>query len=206
MGRHPFAGKHQGRSDLPIEIGEYRFAYSQLRSVGLDALPGIPKLSDFPSTIAAAFEQAFGPSGVRKRPTAKEWVASLEELERFLHVCSGNSLHYFAKDAPGALGVEWSALLRSCCLFRTCRNSSAIEAIPALPSAPAASSLQKRRRAGRRRRYRCQKRSVGTQGHWHRAVSPWWCHPVCCAKFCRIGSHRRGVGVAQLAKPPSNNQ
>jgi DNA-binding helix-hairpin-helix protein with protein kinase domain len=43
MGRHTFAGKHQGRSDVPIDkaIREYRFAYSQLRSVGLDALPGI---------------------------------------------------------------------------------------------------------------------------------------------------------------------
>jgi DNA-binding helix-hairpin-helix protein with protein kinase domain len=50
MGRHPFAGTPQGRGDMPIEkaIKEHRFAYSQLRSAGMDAPPGHQSLPIFP--------------------------------------------------------------------------------------------------------------------------------------------------------------
>jgi DNA-binding helix-hairpin-helix protein with protein kinase domain len=161
MGRHPFAGKPQGRGDVPIEkaIREYRFAYSQRRSVGLDPPPAAPKLSDFPVPMAAAFEQAFGPSGVGGRPTAKQWVALLEELERSLRVCSSNSMHYFAKDGPEC---PWCRMERTPGVLLFIPHASqfehgagfapingdiaviwrAIEAIPAPPSAPTASSLQ----------------------------------------------------------------
>jgi DNA-binding helix-hairpin-helix protein with protein kinase domain len=100
MGRHPFSGRPKISGDMPIEkaIKEFRFAYSQTRSVGMDAPPGVPTLSDFPSQMASAFETAFGPNGVQGRPTAKQWIALLEELERSLQSCAANPLHYY----PGA--------------------------------------------------------------------------------------------------------
>jgi DNA-binding helix-hairpin-helix protein with protein kinase domain len=97
MGRHPFSGTPKGSADLPIEqsIREFRFAYSQRRDVGLDAPPGVPKLDDFPRQIAAAFEEAFGSGGVQERPTAKHWIALLDELEKSLRSCAANTLHYY---------------------------------------------------------------------------------------------------------------
>jgi DNA-binding helix-hairpin-helix protein with protein kinase domain len=105
MGRHPFSGRPKSSTDLPIEkaIREYRFAYSQKRDVGLDAPPGVPKLDDFSPQIAAAFEGAFGSGGVRERPTAKHWMALLDELEKSLRSCAANGLHYYpaaAKECP----------------------------------------------------------------------------------------------------------
>jgi DNA-binding helix-hairpin-helix protein with protein kinase domain len=161
MGRHPFAGTPQGRGDMPIEkaVKEHRFAYSQLRSVGIDAPPGAPKLADFPSAVAAAFEKAFGPSGVYDRPTAKQWVALLGDLERSLRGCSANSLHYYPKD-----GTEcpWCRMERTLGVLLFIPSASqfehgvgfaptigdiatiwrAIDAIPSPPSEPAPPNLQ----------------------------------------------------------------
>lgn len=97
MGRHPFAGRYrQGEMPLEKAITEFRFAYSQTRDVGMEAPPAVPGLTDFPIQIAAAFEQAFGPSGVTARPTAKQWIALLTELEKSLRPCPANSLHHHA--------------------------------------------------------------------------------------------------------------
>lgn len=98
MGRHPFVGIYP-RGEMPLEraIAEYRFAYSCKRDVGMTSPPGAAKLSDFPGSIAEAFEAAFGPD--RLRPSAETWVDLLVDLERSLLLCSANQLHYYPSTA-----------------------------------------------------------------------------------------------------------
>jgi DNA-binding helix-hairpin-helix protein with protein kinase domain len=101
MGRHPFVGRYSG-GDMPTEkaIGELRFAYSEMRPVGMQPPPAVPHLKLFPPAIGAAFETAFGPEGVRERPTPKQWIALLSELGRGLRVCAANPIHHYPQSAP----------------------------------------------------------------------------------------------------------
>ncbi len=100
MGRHPFSGRYSG-GDMPLEkaIGEFRFAYSGRRSVGMAPPPGVPTLKDFPTTIGDAFEEAFGPGGVNNRPTPRQWMALLDGLKETLRICSTNNLHQYPSSA-----------------------------------------------------------------------------------------------------------
>lgn len=100
MGRHPFSGRYAS-GEMPVDkaIREHRFAYSEMRNTGMKAPPAVPALKDFPRSIAAAFEMAFGPSGVTIRPTAKQWVALLGELESSLRGCAANALHHYPSEA-----------------------------------------------------------------------------------------------------------
>jgi DNA-binding helix-hairpin-helix protein with protein kinase domain len=99
MGRHPYAG-HQKGSDLSLDqmIGANLFAYSQQRQTGVSP-PGIlPSLGDFPRDIAEGFERAFG-LDTSKRPSAADWVNSLQGLERRLSRCSTDAMHYYPSTA-----------------------------------------------------------------------------------------------------------
>jgi DNA-binding helix-hairpin-helix protein with protein kinase domain len=98
MGRHPFSGKYSA-GEMPMEkaISELRFAYSS-RAVGMQPPPATPKLKDFPRAMGAAFEQAFGPQGRIERPSAKQWITLLKELEDSLVKCPNNSLHHYPPD------------------------------------------------------------------------------------------------------------
>jgi DNA-binding helix-hairpin-helix protein with protein kinase domain len=100
MGRHPFAGRYSG-GEMSIEkaITEFRFAYSEMRTVGMQPPPAVPHLKFLPTPIGAAFEAAFGPEGVRERPTPKQWIALLTELGRSLRVCAANPIHYYPLSA-----------------------------------------------------------------------------------------------------------
>ena len=100
MGRHPYGGKFAG-GDLPLPdaIKGFRFAYSRGRSVAMATPPGVPTLDDFPASIGAAFEAAFGPEGRQTRPTAKQWISLLEELKDALKVCSKSPLHHYSASA-----------------------------------------------------------------------------------------------------------
>lgn len=102
MGRHPYSGRYLSKGEMPIEkaIAEHRFAYSKTRSVGMEAPPAVPPLSDFPQQITAAFEAAFSPEGSRSRPTPKQWIGLLGELEQVLRPCSANNLHHYPQTAP----------------------------------------------------------------------------------------------------------
>jgi DNA-binding helix-hairpin-helix protein with protein kinase domain len=98
MGRHPFSGRpDQGEMPLERAIAEGRFAYSQLRKVGMSPPPGVPGLADFPPPIRAAFEQAFQPA--TQRPSAEQWVALLSELETNLRACGKSDLHHYPASA-----------------------------------------------------------------------------------------------------------
>lgn len=105
MGRHPFAGRYQGRGDMPIEraIKEHRFAFSQQAAAWLMAPP--PHTLPFtvlPRPVAALFEQAFVPLAVgQRRPAPRAWVAALERLNRELRTCGYNALHKYPRQLPG---------------------------------------------------------------------------------------------------------
>ena len=103
MGRHPFSGRYQGSGEMPLEraIGEYRFAYSaQTASTKMLPPPGAPLLTDFPTYIGQAFETAFGRAGPNARPTASQWVALLESLEKELVVCAADHSHHHVQGKP----------------------------------------------------------------------------------------------------------
>jgi DNA-binding helix-hairpin-helix protein with protein kinase domain len=101
MGRHPFSGSPR-KGDPPSyedAIRDFRFVYTEKRDVGMDQPPGTPVLSDFSSDIASAFEKAFSREHASSRPTAMEWVRTLDALEKSLVQCDKNKLHYMPGDA-----------------------------------------------------------------------------------------------------------
>lgn len=100
MGRHPFMGRY-ARGDMPVEkaIAEYRFAYSNMRDTSMTPPPGACQLEAFPAFVGAAFEAAFAPNATA-RPTALQWVNTLEALEGALSKCGTNAMHFY----PSAAG------------------------------------------------------------------------------------------------------
>jgi DNA-binding helix-hairpin-helix protein with protein kinase domain len=101
MGRHPFVGSVRKGDIPPIQdaIRDYRFVYSEGRDVGMDQPPGTPVLSDFSADIAQAFEKAFARENAGARPSAMDWVRTLDALEKSLVQCDKNKLHYVPRDA-----------------------------------------------------------------------------------------------------------
>jgi DNA-binding helix-hairpin-helix protein with protein kinase domain len=99
MGRHPFVGAF-AKGDMPMEraIFENRFVYSLIRDVGMTRPPGAASLTDFPSYVADAFEQAFSPNADR-RPSAETWINILVKLESAIIQCSNDNLHYYPQVA-----------------------------------------------------------------------------------------------------------
>jgi DNA-binding helix-hairpin-helix protein with protein kinase domain len=101
LARHPFAGAFQGADEMPPEraIREFRFAY------GRDAVQrkmkqpqGSLGLGAIPVSVAEAFERAFGEAGARGgRPTAMEWVTTLDGFLNELRECPKNSGHAHAQ-------------------------------------------------------------------------------------------------------------
>lgn len=103
MGRHPHAGRFQGRGDKPIEdaIAEFRFAYGPGRKARkMEPPPGMPDISIATEEIAALFEQAFGEDGPREgnRPPPEAWTIALASLEEQLVACSQNHSHRYPHD------------------------------------------------------------------------------------------------------------
>ncbi len=111
MGRHPFVGSVR-RGDIPAlhdSIREFRFVYTEDRDVGMDQPPGTPALSDFPVSVARAFESAFGRPTQDSRPSAQAWIGVLAELEKSLVQCSYEKLHWYPVEASEC---PWCAMER----------------------------------------------------------------------------------------------
>lgn len=111
MGRHPFAGKFAGPANMPIPqaIKECRFPYSaNHKAMQMDRPPGTPPLSFVGSEVAHLFETAFSPTTVSGgRPTAREWAAALDRLEKNAKQCSVSKGHWH----PGHLSAcPWCAM------------------------------------------------------------------------------------------------
>lgn len=103
MGRHPYAG-HKAGSDLSLEqmIASNLFAYSKRRKTGASPPGVLPSLDDFPPEIADGFERAFGLQPA-DRPSAAEWVNTLQKLEGQLSRCRADQVHFYpstAKQCP----------------------------------------------------------------------------------------------------------
>ncbi|WP_210252816.1 hypothetical protein, partial [Methylosinus sp. Ce-a6] len=101
MGRHPFAGRFLGQGDMSIEkaIAEFRFAYGAARGAfQMEPPPNTPSMGIASHDVASLLERAFSPNGTREgaRPEAKEWISSLDALERQLKTCHVNPSHIYA--------------------------------------------------------------------------------------------------------------
>lgn len=105
LGRHPFAGRHQGKGDLSIgeAIAQFKYVYSRDRARTLMEPPpfAASELVAGPE-IAQLWEQAFGPAGKQPsgRPTAEQWVFALQKLEGNFAKCPNHAGHYFARGIP----------------------------------------------------------------------------------------------------------
>ena len=100
FGRHPFAGVHARREGPTLEeqIKGYYFAYSsQAGRLGVKAPPGTAPLTVLDPPTAALFEQAFTHMG--PRPTPRQWLTALSQLQGSLRTCSTEEVHLY----PGHL-------------------------------------------------------------------------------------------------------
>ena len=99
MGRHPFSGRYAGGGEMPIEraIEELRFAYGASAVAHQMSPPPYSLQVDALSTpVVSLFERAFlvdgrGPA----RPTADEWVSTLDTFAKSLRQCTRNPSHSF---------------------------------------------------------------------------------------------------------------
>ncbi len=101
MGRHPFAGRYSGATEMPIEraIREYRFAYGPDRALhGMERPPGTIPLETMGATISSLFVSSFGRNTSNAgRPDAAAWVHALEQLKASLRPCSVTASHQFPR-------------------------------------------------------------------------------------------------------------
>ena len=103
MGRHPFSGGFLGTGEMPIEraIKEFRFAYGdEARARQMQPPPHTLPLQAVSTNVAFLFERAFSQAGRDSgRPSANQWIAALEMLEKELRVCPANNRHHYYKSS-----------------------------------------------------------------------------------------------------------
>ncbi len=111
-GRHPFSGvpHHSGVGDsLEKDIKSFRYAYGRdNQSRGISPPPRSIPVSILPEAIEAMFHLAFterGASGAR--PTAKQWVAALDEVRGHLNKCGASIMHIYTDHL---IKCPWCAL------------------------------------------------------------------------------------------------
>jgi DNA-binding helix-hairpin-helix protein with protein kinase domain len=114
MGRHPYSGRFLGASEMPIEraIAEYRFAYSRGGQANQMARPPHSLTLDaIPADLSALFERAFGRASAQMnaRPTAQEWVATLNAFSKQLTRCAADPGHLYWRSLPHC---PWCELMR----------------------------------------------------------------------------------------------
>ncbi len=111
MGRHPFAGRYRGKGDMPIEraIKECRFAFGQHAAARLmEPPPHTLPLAALPRPVTHLFERAFAPPGpAQPRPSAREWLLALEQLNGELRTCRHSAVHKYPQRSPAC---PWCAL------------------------------------------------------------------------------------------------
>lgn len=113
MGRHPFAGRFCGASEMPIEraIAESRFAYArESKRTRMTQPPFTPPLSVAGPETAELFERAFHPDGrVGTRPSPETWVKALDAAKGSLTVCGAVPWHQHASSLGSC---PWCAIER----------------------------------------------------------------------------------------------
>ena len=105
MGRHPYAGVYKG-PDISIgdAIAQNRFAFSLVRQAETQTTPppGALTLDLFPEAIAYAFEYSFGLKP-HARPSASDWVQTLNKLQGALKRCRSVKTHYHYSNVKGCV-------------------------------------------------------------------------------------------------------
>jgi tetratricopeptide (TPR) repeat protein len=101
MSRHPFAGRHPERAirvETAIREGLFAFGQEAARQ-GWQPPPFSLRLTDLPSSVAQLFDRAFGTDAASggPRPTAADWITSLDELEAMAGICSQDPRHVHVK-------------------------------------------------------------------------------------------------------------
>lgn len=111
-GRHPYSGvpMRKGVGDaLEADIKGFRYAYAHDNAArGIGPPPRSISLSMLPTAIEAMFHAAFtelGASG--SRPTAAQWVATLDKTRQALKKCSVSPMHIYPSHQTGC---PWCAL------------------------------------------------------------------------------------------------
>lgn len=103
LGRHPYAGRFLGAGEMPIEraITEHRFAFgAHAADRQMQRPPNTVGMEMLPSRVATLFESAFAhPAHQRLRPSAREWVQTLDQLAAELVLCRSNPKHYYPRSA-----------------------------------------------------------------------------------------------------------
>lgn len=99
-GRHPYSGVpfKSGVGDaLETDIKHFRYAYAKdSQSRGIGAPPRSIPLSVLPDAMEAMFHQAFTERGAQgSRPTARQWVAALDNLRGQLKKCHASAMHVY---------------------------------------------------------------------------------------------------------------
>lgn len=106
-GTHPFGGVWKGSGDptRPERIKDFRYAYgADSAKLKVAPQPTAPPIDWLPDDLRSAFERAFGKSGVKHRPTAREWIDRLCRLESELAQCGKSRFHHHR---PGARSCPW---------------------------------------------------------------------------------------------------
>ncbi len=111
-GRHPYSGVplRNGVGDaLEADIKNFRYAYARdNQSRGFSPPPRSIPVSILPDTIESMFHLAFTERGTSgDRPTAQQWLSSLDNLRSRLTKCTTSGMHLY----PNHLGsCPWCAL------------------------------------------------------------------------------------------------
>jgi DNA-binding helix-hairpin-helix protein with protein kinase domain len=100
VGRHPFAGRYRGPTDMPIEkaIAERRFAFSRNTAETLmEPPPASLVLDEVSPAVADLFERAFRytEGSGSERPSPVEWVEQLDAMIRQRKTCQFDSVHVY---------------------------------------------------------------------------------------------------------------
>lgn len=101
-GRHPFAGVPQQKDAalaLEDDIKAFRYAYARdAQARGFSAPPRSIPVSILPDSMEAMFHTAFTEAGARdSRPTATQWLTSLDLLRHQLTTCSSSAVHRYPR-------------------------------------------------------------------------------------------------------------
>jgi len=128
-GRHPYSGVplSKGVGDaLETDIKNFRYAYSRdSASRGIGPPPGSISLSMVPDAMEAMFHQSFTERGVASgRPTASQWVQTLDAQRQKLKKCTALRTHVFPSHLTSC---PWCALERKGIVYFIDLGSSATQ-------------------------------------------------------------------------------
>jgi DNA-binding helix-hairpin-helix protein with protein kinase domain len=103
MGRHPFAGVPLTATETTLEqcIKEFRFAFTgNSQALHIKPPPGAFPFERLPQTFRETFDRAFlrGSERPDARPSAKEWVKTLDSFESSLQRCKLTTSHLFPRE------------------------------------------------------------------------------------------------------------